>query len=90
MAVNLVDDLSDLQIGALIDRVPEGMNWLLRSCPPETLPHEDAFFAHVYDHTTETNDGIGISFKAYADAPEEALRQALRAMRKADTARRVN
>jgi hypothetical protein len=82
MAVKLVDDLSDLQLGALIDCVPASMKWLLRSCPTDQEQHAGPFFAHLYDPTTETHNGIGVSFKAYAESPEEAFRDALRAMRK--------
>lgn len=89
MTVKLVDDLRDLQLGALIDRVPVGLDWLLRSCPASLQGRDGPFVAHVFDITTltgggaEFGHGYEISFVEYADSPEEALRAALRAMRKA-------
>lgn len=78
--VKIVDDLADLHLGPLIDCVPPGFSWLLRST--EKGDPEGLFFAHVWDDATAIGlGGYALSFKTYADSPEEALRQSLRAMR---------
>lgn len=80
MAARVVDDLDALDLGQLWTRVPNGFMWLLRST--EKGDPEGLFFAHVWDDATAIGlGGYALSFKTYADSPEEALRQSLRAMR---------
>lgn len=68
------DDLNDLQLGQLIDRVPPGYSWLLRST--FEMEQEQGFFAHVFYLPSVNADGD----YAYGASPEEAFRNSLRAL----------
>jgi hypothetical protein len=73
------DKYSSLWLGQLVDCVPEGCVWILRN---NFTPDEDPYFCHIHDRDCEFYQGkavSGISCKATAVSPEEAMRNALRA-----------